>query len=123
MKRICSIALLGLAACGTPQEQCISGATRDIRTVDRLISEVQGNLDRGFGYEYITVFELDYVDCGTEADPDRVCAIRVPEQERRPISLDLDAEQIKLNQLRAKRAQQVKSVAPVVAQCKIDNPE
>jgi len=123
MKRICSIALLGLAACGTPQEQCISGATRDIRTVDRLITEVQGNLDRGFGYDYITVFELDYVDCGTEADPDRVCAIRVPEQERRPIALDLDAEQIKLNQLRAKRAQQIKSVAPVVAQCKIDNPE
>jgi len=123
MKRICSIALLGLAACGTPQEQCISGATRDIRTVDRLITEVQGNLDRGFGYDYITVFELDYVDCGTEADPDRVCAISVPEQERRPIALDLDAEQIKLNQLRAKRAQQIKSVAPVVAQCKIDNPE
>lgn len=124
MKRLSYLALLGfLAACGTPQEQCISKATRDIRTVDRLITEVQGTLDRGFGYEYITVWELDYVDCGTEADPSRVCAIRVPEQERRPVALDLAAEQIKLDQLRAKRVELLKSAAPVVAQCKIDNPE
>ncbi len=123
MKRLCCVALLGLAACGTPQEQCVSKATRDIRTVDRLITEVQGNLDRGFGYEYITVWELDYIDCGTEADPNRVCAVRVPEQERRAVALDLAAEQVKLNQLRAKRVQQVKSVAPIVAQCKVDNPE
>ena len=73
-----TLAMLGLvAACGTPQEQCIGRATREIRTVDRLMSEVQGNLDRGYGYEYITVFELDYVECGTEADPSRVCAVRM----------------------------------------------
>ena len=118
------LALVGLlVACGTPQEQCISRATRDIRTIDRLMTEVQGNLDRGFGYEYYTVYELDYIDCGTETDPNRVCAIRVPEQERRPVALDLAAEQVKLNQLKAKRAQLVARVAPVVAQCRIDNPE
>ena len=124
MKRIWCLALLGvLAACGTPQEQCISKATRDIRVVNRLISEVQGNLERGYGYEYITTVEIDYIDCGTDADPNRMCAIRVPEQERIPVAIDLAAEQIKLDQLLAKRKQQLQVAAPVVAQCKIDNPE
>lgn len=124
MKRICGLALLGvLAACGTPQEQCIGKATRDIRTVDRLIKEVEGNLERGFGYDYITVIETDYVPCGSEADPSRVCAIQVPEQERIPVALDLAAEQVKLDQLRVKRVQLLKSAGPVVAQCKVDNPE
>ena len=35
-------------ACGTPQEQCINRNTRDLRTVDRLIAETEGNLDRGY---------------------------------------------------------------------------
>ena len=124
MKRLCSLALLAaLAGCGTPQEQCIGKATRDMRTVDRLIIELQDNLDRGFGFESITVWEIDYIACRTELDPSRVCAIRVPEQERRPVAIDLAAEQVKLDQLRARRVQMVRSAAPVVAQCKIDNPE
>ena len=124
MKRILSVAILAvLAGCGTPQEQCISKVTRDIRVVDRLIVEVSGNIERGYGYEYITRVEIDYVDCGTETDPGRVCAIRVPEQERIPVAIDLAAEKVKLDQLIAKRKEQVRVAAPVVAQCKIDNPE
>ncbi len=124
MNRIWWLAALGiLTACGTPQEQCVSKATRDIRVVDRLIKETSGNLERGYGYEYITVIETDYVDCGTDTEPDRVCVIRVPEQERIPVALDLAAEQLKLEQLQAKRAEKIRSVAPVVAQCKADNPE
>ena len=123
MKRLSALTLIGLlAACGTPQEQCIGKATREIRTVDRLMTEVQGNLDRGYGYEYITVYELDYVSCGTEADPSRVCAIRVAEQERREVAIDLAAEAVKLTQLQAKRKQLLRSAAPVVAQCKAANP-
>lgn len=123
MRRLPCLVLLLLAACGTPQEQCISAATRDIRVVDRLIREAEGNLERGYGFEEYTVYELDYVNCGTQSNPDRVCAIRRPEQERRPVAIDLAAEQVKLTQLRAKRAQQTKAVAPVIAQCRIDNPE
>ena len=35
--------LVLLAACGTPQERCINGVTRDLRTVDRLIEEAEGH--------------------------------------------------------------------------------
>jgi len=124
MKRLfCLLTLCLLAACGTPQEQCISAATRDIRTVDRLIREAEGNLERGFGYEYITVIETEYVDCGTETDPNRVCAQRYRAEERRAVKIDLAAEQVMLDQLIAKRAAQAKAAGPVIAQCKIDNPE
>ena len=109
-----------LAACGTPQEQCINAATRDARVVDRLIREAEGNLARGYGYEYITVFETDYVRCGTEAEP-RTCLIRRPEQERREVAIDLAAEARKLDQLRDKRRAQTLAAAPAIAQCKVVN--
>jgi len=123
MNRLPCLALvLLLAACGTPQEQCINVATRDMRVLDRLIGEAAANLDRGYGFETVTVLETDYIDCGTEAAPDRVCAVRRPEQERRPVAIDLASEQVKLDQLRTRRAQQATSLAPAIAQCKIENP-
>ncbi|MGL6208687.1 MAG: hypothetical protein ACRC14_02515 [Paracoccaceae bacterium] len=124
MKRLVVLTLLVmLAACGTPQEQCISAATRDMRVVDRLIRETEGNRERGSGYEYITVLETDIVPCGTTENPGKTCLVRRPEQERREVAIDLAAEQRKLDQLKAKRATLARAVAPVVEQCRIDNPE
>jgi len=39
---------LALAACATPREQCIGQATRDLRVLNSLIAETQGNLARGY---------------------------------------------------------------------------
>ena len=63
MNRITLSTLLLLAACGTPQEQCINRNTRDLRTVDRLITEAQGNLARGYAYEQITISTPRWVYC------------------------------------------------------------
>ena len=41
MKRLMLLPVLFLAACGTPQEQCISANTRDLQVVDRLIRMIQ----------------------------------------------------------------------------------
>ena len=43
--------VLILAACGTPQERCISRNTSEYRTVARLLSEVEANLARGYAWE------------------------------------------------------------------------
>ena len=59
MKRLTNTLVLLLVGCGTPQEQCIRYNTRDLRTVDRLIVETQGNLDRGYAIETVTEYE-DY---------------------------------------------------------------
>ncbi len=132
MRRIVlsSLCLL-LAACGTPQEQCINRETRDLRVVNRLISETEGNLARGYAFEEYTVYETEYVRCGYDPDDGdpatprrpRLCLDRVPEIERRPVAIDLAAEQRKLDSLLAKRRDLEGQAAQVVAACRAAYPE
>lgn len=129
MKRILLPSLLILSACGTPQEQCIGAATRDMRVVDRLIIEVEGNLKRGYGYENVTVYMPEWQDCTprpSDADPEpkaRMCLEEVPQTSRQPVAIDLVAERAKLDSLTQKRAQQAKAAATAVKQCKAQHPE
>lgn len=133
--------LLFLTACGTPQEQCINAATRDMRVVDRLIAETEGNLARGYAYQEVTVYVTEWVDCtprpvlppeggrgdGAEVIPPviapQMCLEDVPQTTRRAVAIDLVAEQAKLDSLKAKRTKQAKAAAPAIAQCKADHPE
>lgn len=129
MKRFLLAPLLILTACGTPQEQCIGGATRDIRVVDRLISETEANLARGYGYEEVTVFMPEWVDCTphpTAANPNpppQMCFEDVPQTSRKAVALDLNAEAAKLKSLKAKHAQQAKAAEAAIRQCKAQYPE
>ena len=129
MKRLLLPALIMLNACGTPQQQCINSGTRDLRVVDRLIAEAEGNLARGYAYETVTVYETVWVNCTpypSEAVPNpapRSCFERVPETSRRPVAIDLAAEQSKLAGLQAKRKSQLRAAAAVVAECKALHPE
>jgi hypothetical protein len=133
MRQIVLPALLILVACGTPQEQCISRETRDLRVVERLIAETQGNLDRGYGFEEVTVFTTEYVDCtprvvvvdGTPppvVEP-RLCLDEVPETVRRPVAIDLGAERRKLDSLIIKRRDLLARAEGVIAACKAAYPE
>lgn len=134
MKRILSLSLLALlAACGTPQEQCISQNTRDLRTVERLIKEAQGNLQRGYALEKRTERYRTFEPCLLPSPPDSngnpqpprraMC----PDTETRsytvPKSIDLDLESRKLAQLQDKRKELLRSAEQVVALCKQKYPE
>lgn len=129
MKRFLLAPLLVLTACGTPQEQCIGGATRDMRVVDRLISETEANIARGYGYEEVTVFMPEWVDCtprpttANPAPPPQMCFEDVPQTSRKAVALDLNAEAAKLKSLKAKRAQQAKAAEAAIRQCKAQYPE
>lgn len=127
MKRICLAGLALLAACGTPQEQCISRNTRDLRVVTRLISETEGNLARGYAFEEVTIFETVQVPCrppGTDpAAPPRLCMTRVPETELRPKAIDLTAEAAKLESLRTKQRSLARAAEEVTAACQKAYPE
>ena len=129
MKRLALSALLMLAACGTPQQQCISANTRDLQVVDRLIRETEGNLARGYGFETVTEYEPQWIDCtplATEANPEpkrEMCFDRVPVQVRKEVALDLNAEAAKLKSLKAKRAGLAQAAESVIAQCKAKFPE
>ena len=130
MKRFLPItALLVLASCGTPQQECIRLVSRDLNVVDRLISETQGNLARGYGYEQRVITTPGFVDCTPDPTPARphprraTCFDEVSQTVTRPVAIDLAAEQAKLNGLMAKRAQLASAVQPAVANCQARYPE
>jgi hypothetical protein len=130
MKRLTFLTLVALAACGTPQEQCINRNTRDLRTVDRLIAESEGNLDRGYAFETVTVYEDYWTTCpmpapveGEPAPKPRMCLDERPVTEQRPKAIDLNEESRKLDSLKAKRKELARKAAAVIAQCKAEYPE
>jgi hypothetical protein len=130
MKRLTFPALVLISACGTPQEQCINRNTRDLRTVDRLIAETTGNLDRGYAYETITVYEGYWTTCdpppqveGQPPQPPRLCLDERPVTTQRPKAIDLNEEARKLDSLKAKRIELAARAKAVIAQCKAAYPE
>ena len=130
MKRLTFLALATLAACGTPQEQCINRNTRDLRTVDRLIAESEGNLKRGYAYETITVYEDYWRACprprpveGQPPPPPRMCLDERPVTEQRPKAIDLKEEARKLASLKEKRKGLARQAEKVIAACKAQYPE
>ncbi len=129
MKRLVLPALLLLVACGTPQEQCISRNTRDLRVVDRLITETEGNLKRGYALEQVTVYSSEWVRCRprpTAENPNpapEMCWDEVPETVSKPRAINLADEASKLDGLKAKRRQLAKAADSVVDQCRALHPE
>lgn len=132
---ITPIAIL-LAACGTPQEQCIARETRDLRIVDRLIAEAEGNLKRGYAFEDVTISKTVWVDCtplpvpvpveGAPPPPPaapRLCLEDREETITRPVAIDLTSEQSKLSGLQSKRKQLAVAATRSAAACKTAYPE
>lgn len=132
MKRLIPL-LAVLAACGTPQEQCISRNTRDLRTVERLIAEAEGNLRRGYALEEEVISFRTFEPCLIPGRPTAdnptpppvrsMCPDREYETVTRPVAIDLDAEAAKLSTLKRKRAQLARQAEPVIAQCRAQYPE
>lgn len=129
-KLILPLSLLSLlAACGTPQEQCINRNTRDLRTVEKLITEVQGNLNRGYAIEEYTITVPVWRQCVVPAaDPaapvqTRPCLENETQSRTRPQAIDLNAERAKLESLFTKRDQLAREASGVIAQCKAQYPE
>jgi hypothetical protein len=126
MKRLGLLAFAVLAACGTPQQQCINYNTRDLRTMDRLIAETEGNLERGYAIETITVYEEYYDVCyeyyGETIVP-RLCYEDYPILVDRPKAIDLNDEAKKLESLKVKRKDLARKAELVIAQCQAKYPE
>lgn len=120
-----------LIACGTPQERCINTATRDLRILDRLIGETQGNLDRGYAIEEVTRTSSRWTICraghpATKDHPARRaewCFKDYRYTVERPKAINLAQEREKLVEMQKKRAVLAQSASPLIAQCKATHPE
>ena len=131
MRRLTLAPLLLLAACGTPQEQCINRNTRDLRTIQKLVDETQANIARGYAIEeytvWVPVWQICEVPVQTDpnkpAPPPRYCFEEEPQTRTRPKAIDLRAEGAKLDSLLERRDQLARAAQPVIAQCKAQYPE
>jgi len=119
--------LLALTACATPREQCISSANRDVYVLRNLISEARGNLARGYALAESTDVRTLKKTCRAENENDEIFTYPCNETETftttRPVSIDLDAEQTKLEQLERRLIEAQANSDQMVAQCIAMHPE
>ncbi len=119
--------LIAVTACATPREQCINDANRQTRVLSQLVNEARGNLARGYAIaESTDVRTLTRTCRGRDAN-DEIFTYPCNETETftttRPVSIDLDAEQVKLAQLEQRLAQAQANANTSVAQCIAIHPE
>lgn len=124
--RLLSLGLLGLlAACGTPQEQCIRLQSRDLIVVDRLIAESRSTLARGYAVEEVETYTWQWRPCdyGRRRGAPDMCMTEVPHLTTRAVAVDLNAERAKLASLETKRKELARAAEPAIRSCKAQYPE
>lgn len=121
------IPLIAVTACSTPREQCINSANRSVATLDRLISETRGNVQRGYAIAEVQDVRVLRASCeGTNADGS---TFRFPCEEtetftrRVPVTIDIAEERTKLAQLETRREQQARDAQERIQQCVAIHPE
>lgn len=124
------VPLILLAACGTPQEQCIRNNTGELRRIDRLIAETQGNLARGYSYQDVTIVTHSWSPCdgpgfGAPGQHMRSGMCLEPDEEtvRREVPIDPSVETRKLDNLLVRRKTLVLGADRAVLACKTSYPE
>ena len=120
-----------LAGCGTEQERCIRGNTREYRVLSELLAETEANLARGYAWEEreVSRTELDYCsDVVRDKDGNariiqRSCWRNVIDTERYRVPIDPAAERRSRDYLAEKLKAETVRAEAAVRQCKAAYPE
>ncbi|MCG3266964.1 hypothetical protein [Yoonia sp. I 8.24] len=119
--------LIALTACATPREQCINDANREVRVLTHLVNETRGNLARGYAIAESTDVRTLVRTCRGRDANDEIFTYPCNETETftttRPVSIDLDAEQVKLAQLERRLSQAQANANTSISQCIAIHPE
>lgn len=126
-KTLILLPLLAIAACSSPREQCISGANRPIGTLDRLINETRGNVQRGFAVNEVQDTRVVQSICeGRNADGSEFrfeCEETQTRTRQQPVTINITEERTKLAQLEERRAISVRAAQAQIQQCLAVHPE
>lgn len=132
MRKLIVFGVLALAACGTPQEQCIYRETREIRHLQDLLEEVEGNLARGYAYEDYEVPMTRWQQCGTDVitrldgtviEKARMCLEDYTVTRTREVAIDPVSERNKRDGLRSKIKALTPAANAAIRACKEAYPE
>ncbi|HBZ45101.1 MAG TPA: hypothetical protein DEO85_13820 [Maritimibacter sp.] len=119
---LAALALVTLAAC-SEQDMCIYRATQDLKTAERRISTLEGNVARGYAIhrsqERITYTGVCYDKAG---DPYE-CPKTRWETVETPVSIDVPDQRRQLSDLRAQIPALTRAAANAQAQCRQAYPE
>lgn len=119
--------LLALAACATPREACISSAQRELRTVNSLIAQTQGNINRGYAIAEVQDVRTRRTRCTGTNDDGSTFTFPCEETEtiRRqvPVAIDVTAERAKLATLQEQKARLEPATQAAIQQCVALHPE
>ena len=119
--------LAALAACTTPREDCINNALRETRIVDALVNETRANISRGYAIERGQDVRTTRRLCeGKHSDGTKFrywCDDVQTFDTSRPVAIDLNAEQAKLESLLERQAQNRAASDQRIAQCIAIHPE
>ncbi|SFB00614.1 hypothetical protein SAMN05421688_2305 [Poseidonocella pacifica] len=116
-------AVLIIAGCASPQQQCVSRANKDLRVIDRLIAEKQEIVTRGYAVVTETETRTRFERCRDEDGDARLCRVERDFERTRPVAVNLEEQRDILRQLRAKRAQLADEAQSRIAACRTAYPE
>ena len=123
LTRLTPFALLALAACTTPLQQCLSQARAQQSALSAQIQTAQGNINRGYAihtqsvpYTYVGVC---YADDGSSYS----CEQNGTRTEETPVAIDVAEERRKLAQLKRDLAAITPAADAAAAQCQLQYPE
>ncbi len=127
MRAALLIVPLLLTACATPREACLDEVNREVRILDKLIAETQGNLERGFALEERQEVRTRRSTCSgrdSEGVEIRIRCEKTSTFTRTvPVAIDLNAERAKLTSLEQRQMQNISNAQAGIAQCNARFPE
>ena len=110
-----------LAACATPAERCVIDATKELRRVEALIAETEGNLARGYAIDRTAERRPRLTFCtGTYRSQVGVsfCTEEDIVYRERPVAIDPQAERRKLSILADRRIALRRTSEQQIAACR-----
>ena len=116
-------ALAILAACATPQEQCINTASNEVRSIRKGISTAQGNVARGYAiYRSTQSYQVPDICYDSDEKPYRCFETEYRTIET-PVTINVAEERRKLANLKKRLPAAMRQMNAGVASCRTQFPE
>lgn len=116
-----------VAACASPQQQCISDAQKPVTFLRQQVAEVQSNVSRGYAVTTKQEVVIEDAICpgvDSEGNPVEVlCQKSEVIDHEVPVPINLSAERAKLADLQSRLAVAERKLAEQIAQCQRSFPE
>lgn len=116
-------ALALIAACATPQQQCINTASNEARAISKAINTAQGNIARGYAiHRHTETYDVPDICYDRNKKPYRCFETEFRTVET-PVSINVAEERRKLASLQKRLPAATRKMNAGVASCRIQFPE